>query len=75
MNAEDIHFSITAVAEVVTKLEIHPYYSVKGGIHDDCSLSDFATAAASVLSNIGSPVLESHFKHMEEQQKKLVGGE
>jgi hypothetical protein len=62
-----------ALAEVISKLEIYPYYSAKGGVHDDCSLSDFASATASVLSNIGSPVLESHLRHMKEQSRKLLG--
>jgi hypothetical protein len=73
MKSEDVHFSIIDVAEIITNLEIHPYYSAKGGIHDDCSSSDFASAAASVLSNIGSPVLESHLRHMREQARKLAG--
>jgi hypothetical protein len=70
---EDVRLSITALAEVISKLEIYPYYSAKGGVHDDCSLSDFASATASVLSNIGSPVLESHLRHMKEQSRKLLG--
>lgn len=73
MMPEQVGLSITALAEVISKLEIYPYYSAKGGVHDDCSLSDFASATASVLSNIGSPVLESHLRHMGEQSRKLAG--
>jgi hypothetical protein len=73
MKPEDVHLSVTALGEIISKLEIYPYYSAKGGVHDDCSLSDFASATASVISNIGSPVLESHVRHMEEQSRKLRG--
>jgi hypothetical protein len=73
MKAEDVHQSITTLAEIISKLEIYPYYSAKGGIHDDCSLSDFPSATASVLSNVGNPVMESHIRHMKEQSKKLAG--
>jgi hypothetical protein len=70
---EDVHLSVTSLAEIISKLEIFPYYSAKGGVHDDCSMSDFSSGTASVLSNIGSPVLESHLRHMAEQSKKLAG--
>ena len=78
MKPEDIHVSVTDLVDIVAKLEIHPYYSAKGGVHDDCSTSDFAPAAYSVLScltNIGSPVMDSHIRHMEEQQRKLGGSD
>ena len=73
MKPEDVLLSITALVEIVSKLKLYPYYSANGGVHDDCSLSDFASDAASILSNIGSPVLESHVRHMKEQSKKLLG--
>jgi hypothetical protein len=75
MKPEDIHLSITEFAEIVKKMEIHPYYSAKGGVHDDCSSSDFASAALSVLTSVGIPVLESHLRHMGEQARKLIGGD
>ncbi|KAE9364482.1 hypothetical protein N431DRAFT_447657 [Stipitochalara longipes BDJ] len=73
MKPEDVRLSITALAEIMSKLKMYPYYSANGGVHDDCSLSEFASATASILSNIGSPVLESHVRHMKEQSKKLLG--
>jgi len=73
MQPEDVRLSVTTLSEIVSKLKLYPYYSANGGVHDDCSLSDFASEAASILSNIGSPVLESHIRHMKEQSKKLLG--
>jgi len=73
MKPEEVRLSIVALAEIIGKLEIYPYYSAKGGVHDDCSISDFASATGSILSNVGNPVLESHIRHMKEQSKKLLG--
>jgi hypothetical protein len=73
MEPEDVHLTLTALAGIITTLKIFPYYSASGGVHDDCSTSDFASATSSILSNIGNPVLESHLRHMEEQSRKLRG--
>jgi hypothetical protein len=73
MKPGDVHLTVTALADIISNIEIFPYYSAKGGVHDDCSESDFASATSSILSNIGNPVLESHLRHMEEQSRKLRG--
>jgi hypothetical protein len=73
MKPEDVHITVTALADIISNLEIFPYYSAKGGVHDICSAQYFAATTSSILSTIGSPVLESHLRHMEEQSRKLRG--
>ncbi|CZR54653.1 uncharacterized protein PAC_04537 [Phialocephala subalpina] len=66
---QDIKFSINQVSSKIKNLEIHSL----NPFHESCFERDFEVQVDSVLSNLGNPVLDSHRRHMEEQQRKLKG--